>query len=132
MCAARASLRVMSSPRASSFRLTSGRTGSAIVLVLDGELDVATAPQLVAAVAEAVGVPGSEPLFLDAAKVSFMDSSGIRALLESQERAEEAGRRFALVRPSGPVTRVLDLVNLRRFEEIEHVDDRADGAAPPA
>ena len=56
--------------------------------------------------------------------VGFMDSSGLRALLEARQRCLESGRSFALARPSEAVRRVLELVDLEReFELLE---------APPA
>ena len=49
-----------------------------------------------------------------------MDSSGLRSLLEARKAAADAGRPFALARPSAAVARVLELVNLtREFEVVE-------------
>lgn len=92
----------------------------ATILTVDGELDMATADRLVGAVAE---LPAAhEPLVLDLSGVSFLDSSGMRALLEVSDRATADGRPMALLHPSLAVTRLLDLVDLRsRFVEIEDV-----------
>jgi anti-anti-sigma factor len=84
--------------------------GAAVVTV-DGELDMATAGRLVGAVAELPG--GHEPVVLDLSNVSFLDSSGVRALLEVSDRATDGGRPIGLLRPSVAVTRLLDLVGLR-------------------
>jgi anti-sigma B factor antagonist len=49
-----------------------------------------------------------------------MDSSGLRALLEARQASLEAGRSFAISRPSDAVRRVLELVDLtREFEVVE-------------
>jgi anti-anti-sigma factor len=93
----------------------------ATVVRVDGELDMATAGPLVDAVAELPA--GHEPVVLDLSNVSFLDSSGMRALLEVSDRAADGGRAIGLLHPSAAVTRLLDLVDLRaRFAEIADVD----------
>jgi anti-sigma B factor antagonist len=91
------------------------------VVVATGELDVATAPRLLDEVrrANADGPPG--PVVLDAAGVGFMDSSGLRALLDAERAAHEAGRPFAIARPSAGVRRVLELVDL--IDQMSVLDD---------
>lgn len=93
----------------------------ATVVTVDGELDMATADHLVAAAAE---IPaGNRPLVLDLSSVSFLDSSGMRALLEVSDQAAARGCPTALLHPSAAVTRLLDLVDLRsRFAEIDDVE----------
>jgi len=98
-------------------------------------LDLAGAPRLATAVESAQMGPGAElPLVLDLSGVSFMDSTGVRALIDAGRAARDHDRPFALLRPSSAVARVLDLVDLRRtFVEIEDLDAssvaRATGAA---
>jgi anti-anti-sigma factor len=49
-----------------------------------------------------------------------MDSSGLRSLLEARQRCLDAGRGFALARPSEAVQRVLELVDLTgEFDVVE-------------
>lgn len=104
---------------AAAFRARAERRGDTVVIVAAGELDLLGAPIL----AEAVPA-GGEPLVIDLESVGFMDSSGLRALLEARQLCLESGRPFALARPSDAVRRVLELVDLEReFELIE---------APPA
>lgn len=96
--------------------------GGASVVVLGGELDLATSPQLLTA---AAGLEASaQPVILDMAAVTFVDSSGVRALLDVERMAGDKGRRLALYRPSVAVTRLLDLVDLRtHFAEVESLED---------
>jgi anti-anti-sigma factor len=102
---------------------TEDRT-SAIVLRVDGELDLAGAPRLTAAVEATRERPNGVPLVIDLSGVAFMDSTGVRSLVDAGRTASEDGRRLAFLRPSPQVTRVLDLVDLRRaFAEIEDLDD---------
>jgi anti-sigma B factor antagonist len=86
------------------------------VLVAEGELDLVGAPRLI----EALPDSGTEPLVLDLSAVQFMDSSGLRSLLEARQACLEAGRPFAIARPSDAVSRVLELVDLTsEFEVVE-------------
>jgi anti-anti-sigma factor len=57
---------------------------------------------------------------IDLGSVGFMDSSGLRSLLEARQRCLDAGRGFALARPSEAVQRVLELVDLlSEFDVVE-------------
>ena len=85
-------------------------------MVAQGELDLVGAPRLL----DALPGPGSEPVVIDLGAVGFMDSSGLRSLLEARRRCAEAGRGFALARPSDAVQRVLELVDLTdEFDVVE-------------
>ncbi len=107
--------------RAPGIRIDVTSVEGATVVTVDGELDMATADHLVAAAAELPA--GHEPLVLDLSSVSFLDSSGIRALLEVSDHAADRGRPTGLLHPSAAVTRLLDLVDLRsRFVEIADVE----------
>jgi anti-sigma B factor antagonist len=108
---------------AGGLRISSRREGNVTVLSLDGELDLANAPDLSAALADA-GNGAAEPLVLDMAGVSFVDSTGVRVLLEAQMAGQH--RVIAIMAPSRAVTRVLDLTRLRgRFLEINATGDLA-------
>jgi anti-sigma B factor antagonist len=102
-------------------RIAVAPVDGATVLSVDGELDMATADRLVGAATE---IPaGYEPLVLDLSRVSFLDSSGMRALLDVADTAAGAGRPVALLQPSVAVTRLLDLVDLRSsFPEIQDTE----------
>lgn len=92
----------------------------ALVIRLVGELDLAGAPTLASAVRWAAGEEGDLPLVLDMREVSFIDSTGVRTLLEA---SQSANRPIALMAPSTAVTRVLDLTRLRgRFIEVDDLD----------
>lgn len=87
-----------------------------VLIVARGELDILGAPRLAAA----LPAEGSSPITIDLAGVEFMDSTGLRALLEARTAAIDAGRPFALARPSPAVTRVLELVDLAgEFEVVD-------------
>ena len=46
---------------------------------------------------------------IDCSAITFIDSMGLRALIEAQRKANEVGARFRLAAVPGPVARVLDL-----------------------
>ena len=93
-------------------------TGQTTVARFHGEVDVATAEQLTDTIRETEG-----PIVFELSNVSFMDSSGIRALVEAQGLANGAGRHFAICCPSPAVARLLELINLRgRIPEVASTD----------
>jgi anti-sigma B factor antagonist len=84
------------------------------VLNVAGEVDVGTAPTLVAAL-EAALTSWEREIWVDLTGVTFMDSSGLHALMEIRDRLQRDGRRFAVIAPRGPVRRVLELTALDRI-----------------
>ena len=81
-----------------------------------GELDLASAPQLKQALADALG---AMPLVvLDLRELTFMDSTGIHVVIEADSQARRAGRRLVLVRGPAQVDRLLELVGLTDRLEI--------------
>lgn len=83
-------------------------------LVVSGEVDAHSAPTLEAHLADQ---PSDRPLRLDLAGVTFMDSSGLRVLIDAHQRATEADHPMTIVRPSRVVTRLLEISGLD-----EHLD----------
>jgi anti-anti-sigma factor len=119
-------------PGAGELRVVPERTPAAVVLRVGGELDLAGAPRLGEAV-QAVQESADAALVIDLSGVTFMDSTGVRALVDAGRVCRESGRPLALLSPSPQVTRVLDLVDLRRaFVEIADLgeDSLARAASP--
>jgi anti-sigma B factor antagonist len=86
------------------FSVTATMRGGCCVLVLEGELDLAEAPTLDAALEACTD---GLPVIVDLTSLTFLDSSGLHVLL----RDREAGRPASVVRlPGSNVARVLDLV----------------------
>jgi anti-anti-sigma factor len=76
----------------------------AVVLVVEGEIDIATAPVLEQRLAEAEA--GDAPqLIVDLDRVSFMDSTGLQVLV-AHTLSETNGRRIRLTRGSPQVQRL--------------------------
>lgn len=84
------------------------------VLGVVGELDLTTAPQLMAA-ADAEFVLSPENLFVDLSATTFMDSSGARTLAQLARRSAGEGVALQVVCPraNSAVRLVIDLLELR-------------------
>jgi anti-sigma B factor antagonist len=82
------------------------------VITPRGELDVAGAPALEAALTEASEHAGILGIVVDLSQLDFMDSSGLRAVVLADRSVREHGLRFALVRGGEPVHRVFELTRM--------------------
>jgi anti-anti-sigma factor len=78
------------------------------MLTVEGEIDLATISILERHIQEAVASGASE-LLLDMSAVSFIDSSGLRALIAARDSLDGP---LAIVAPSRAVRRLLDVVEL--------------------
>jgi anti-sigma B factor antagonist len=77
-----------------------------VVVRLDGELDMANAPLLQAAIEDA-DLDADAMLVLDLQQLRFIDSTGLRIILWARERCQEDEREFALTPGSQQVQRLL-------------------------
>lgn len=105
-----------------NFELALRREGDIPVLTLSGELDIAVVGRLDQALAP---IEAQQPpiLLLDLRTLSFMDSSGLRLVLEADLRARRENRRLVVVRGPDPVHRVFTVATLDK--RLEFVDDPA-------
>ncbi len=85
-------------------------------LVVSGELDAQTAPDLAAAIAKATD---RDHLAIDLGEVTFIDSSGLRVLLEAHNDRLAAERSFVLQRPSAAVSRLLEVAGVSDYLVVE-------------
>ena len=84
---------------------------------ISGEVDAHSAEPFGAALA---GVDPSAPtVTVDMSGVTFMDSSGLRVLVEAQQRAEAGGPKLVLRAPSRQIVRLLDLAGLTETFQID-------------
>jgi anti-sigma B factor antagonist len=77
-------------------------------ITVSGELDLATAPQL-EAVFEALDPAPSERVLLDLEAVTFLDSSGIRALVRAKRRLDGIGAPLVVDGISPAARQVLEI-----------------------
>jgi anti-anti-sigma factor len=87
---------------------------------LAGALDIATAPQLERTLRE----PQSQTrlIVLDLRELTFLDCSGMRAIVNASIRARQLGRRLILLRGAQHVDRVFTLTGMADELEIGDVD----------
>jgi anti-anti-sigma factor len=100
-------------------RIESRREGDAVVVALNGELDLASAPDLERELREAESGHPSR-VVIDLSGLGFMDSTGLQALLRTRERADAGTYQLALRRGPHQVQRVFELTKTAdafRFED---------------
>jgi anti-anti-sigma factor len=76
-----------------TFSLTTSRTAEQIVLSVSGEIDIATVEEFASAAREQLALG---PVLLDFEGLSFMDSSGLRALIGLLRESEQNGWSLAI------------------------------------
>jgi len=81
------------------------------VLFVEGEIDVATAPRLIAALNDAVS-EAVRSVIIDLTSVGFMDSTGLALLINAHRRLSRRDKGFAVVCPAGPLRRVFELTDM--------------------
>lgn len=92
-------------------------------IAVSGEIDLATVPELETAIDSVLDSDG-HPLVVDLRETSFMDSTGLKALVMANRRFDELGRRFAIAVSGGPVSRLLDLSGVETsIKVVETTDD---------
>lgn len=101
------------------FCVRSESSGGAVVLRLQGELDMATAVELRRAVTEGLDSKPSA-MTLDLTEFDFVDSSGIGVLVGANRRAGQVGCAFALRSPRRPVQKALQVTGVDQLMHIEH------------
>ena len=83
-----------------------------VLIRLSGEVDLSWSQSVRRAVLDAL--EGDGAVGVDLSAVSYIDSSGIAALVEGFQTARTRGSRFALVAVSDAVRAVLELARLDR------------------
>jgi anti-sigma B factor antagonist len=97
--------------------------GTAVRLVLTGDLDLATAEEGEAAI---IAAEENEPplLILDLSELDFMDSTGLRVVVSAASRARDEQRRLVLVKGPEVIQRVFEITRLaERLEMVDSADD---------
>ncbi len=83
-------------------------------LTLVGEIDAHTAPAL----ADAIGASDRVHLVLDMGGVEFLDSSGLRVLIEAHQSAGAADRTLQLANPSTAVSRLIEISGIDDYLDV--------------
>lgn len=117
----------VAAPPARGFSCLTVELASATRVNVEGELDLATSPQLDDALHRAEA--DARLIVLDLRRLAFMDCSGLRVILAAHDRARRPGCRLVVVRGPTAVQRVFTLTAVHR--ELEFVDLPPSWAADP-
>ena len=96
--------------------ITKNANGSDLKVILEGRLDTTTAPQLEAALGEALS--GVTALTFDFAKLEYISSAGLRVLLSSQKVMNKQGK-MVITNTSTEVKEIFDVTGFSDILTIE-------------
>ena len=96
------------------------RAGTTVTVALCGELDLATASRLRSCLSPLVQQdPPPSRLVLDLRELTFLDASGISAMLQVQRALDRRGGELVLRSPSRLVRRVVKVLDLEQVLPVE-------------
>lgn len=82
-----------------------------LIVPVDDEVDIATAPRLRADI-EAALASGVPAVCIDLRATTFVDSSALHVLVDAAHRASELGCELTIACPPGNVRRVIDIAGV--------------------
>jgi anti-sigma B factor antagonist len=104
-------------PRSYPLAISVRRTGSAVAVVAEGELDLLTVYGLEGHVLSEAGA--GDVVTLDLSATPFMDSTGLRVLLRLRQLAERSGWRLRVAGVQPQVGRMLALAGADKLLGLE-------------
>ena len=111
----------------STCRIESTRAGAMSILSPHGELDLAGVEALLSHV-DWLLQDGQLVLAIDLRGLTFMDASGVHALITAGRRCEAHGRRFTVVRGAKQIDRLLKVCGLEGyFDMVSELDQLPGG-----
>jgi stage II sporulation protein AA (anti-sigma F factor antagonist) len=112
-------------------RLDAVRDGAHVVLTLSGEIDNSNAAELEARMVDEAGTAGR--VVVDLGAVTYIDSQGLRLLVEFSRRLSATGTPFTVVAPPGGfAAEVLEITSMGALlNVVGELGDPGPGASPP-
>ena len=109
------------------FELQSSAVGDALVIAVSGEIDMTCAPEL----GKAIDIVSDHArrVVVDLTAVTFLDSSGLNALVRSRRALDERQIALCVVAPAGTVVR--RVFEITRLTDALAVVDSLDEALAP-
>jgi anti-sigma B factor antagonist len=111
------------------FRTEEVAIGSAVMVSLYGELDIRYQSHVLASLERALARHPSA-LAADLRGLTFMDSTGVHALIDVERRCRRQSVRFVVIRGSSTINRVLSVLGLDRLLEIVADPEQIRSLAP--
>jgi anti-sigma B factor antagonist len=88
--------------------------GTQALVRLSGELDIDGAPEVSSRLSD-LATKALDTVVLDVSGLTFLDSSGLRAILSARNELQSTGATLVLEGVTGTVERVLDATGLREL-----------------
>jgi anti-sigma B factor antagonist len=102
-------------------RMTRHDDAHVVLLAVDGEVDLMTAPRLHAALLAALRDGPRRMVILDLSRVSLLSSAGLTAMWEARQTAQRLDEPLrVVVDHARPVVRPLQITGLDRWFELYH------------
>jgi len=95
------------------------RDDGAIVISIEGELDLSNASELRDAMFQAFETSADNGVWLDFARCTFIDSTGLRVIIEGARRAGEGAGKLGVLNLNEQPQRLFELTSVDRSELIE-------------
>ena len=106
-----------------SVRVDTNTSADECRLAVSGEVDLDTADQLAQAGLRAIAEHSTRTLVVDLQEVTFMDSTGLKAMLTMRDGATKAGTRMLLRNISAQVQKILTITALDQVLAPETVEE---------
>ena len=94
--------------------LESAREGDTHVILLSGELDIMSSPEVDKELRR-VEATDADAIVLDLSGLQFVDSTGLRLLIQAEQRSRWDAGRLSLKRPPGRVQRVFEIAGIDKL-----------------
>ena len=98
--------------------ITMEKIGAGHLMLLKGDVDMNTSPDVRSGLAEVFKQGGAKALLINLSGVRYMDSSGIATLVEAMQNCMKSGMKLRLVDLSPSVRDVFELARLSSIFEI--------------
>jgi anti-sigma B factor antagonist len=95
------------------------RDDGAIEISIEGELDLSNASRLRDAMFAAFDDNGDGSIWVDFERCTFIDSTGLRVIIEGARRAGEDSRRLGILNLNEQPQRLFELTSVDRSELLE-------------
>lgn len=110
-----------------SLSVKTARTGDRQTLIVTGELAMAGVTELTAPAMDALADRGVRSVVVDLAGVTFIDSTGIGALVSLHGTAGDVGAQLILRNPTARILEVLRIIHMDRTFLIDPPPPAAEG-----
>jgi anti-anti-sigma factor len=94
-----------------TLEISPNRAGDEYSITVAGELDLATCDMLLNGLASALG-SDARKIVLDLRELTFMDSTGLRAIVGAEREARDQNKELVILRGPSAVQRVFEITGL--------------------